>query len=305
MKCSACEIQLQLARIGSPKSILPSLGETRRFQSFKGILLVCKPDAAVSSCYWANRVWASRVYWPKCEGSDQASAVRWLEGGTLAFGRTLSYWPFLEILKAYFEISEDDDKQSALERISAKLELLFAQDVIPEFVAYLSIFLALPLPEVYAPHVRYLDGLAMGHQVFRSLRTLMERLAASQPLVLVLEDWHWADQSSAELLEHLLPLSQEARVLICITARPESNRATRSSTPRGDHESTSHRVFPRDFTCRADLVTRSTTRRSSLSRSSAWLLVARVFVALGETHSSLRSLFARLSKRKRSFGMTT
>ena len=147
--------------------------------------------------------------------------MRWLEGGTLAFGRTLSYWPFLEILKAYFEISEDDDKQSALERISAKLELLFAQDVIPEFVAYLSIFLALPLPEVYAPHVRYLDGLAMGHQVFRSLRKITERLAASQPLVLVLEDWHWADQSSAELLEHLLPLSQEARVLICITARPE------------------------------------------------------------------------------------
>jgi hypothetical protein len=153
--------------------------------------------------------------------SAEAKAVRWLEGGALAFGRTLSYWPFLEILKSYFEISEDEDNESALNKISAKLETLVAHDVVPVFVAYLSTLLALPLPDIYAQHVRYLDGLAMGHQVFRSLRTLMGHLAADQPLVLVLEDWHWADQSSADLLEHLLPLSQEARVLIFITARPE------------------------------------------------------------------------------------
>ena len=73
-------------RIGSPKSILPSLGETRRFQSFKGILLVCKPDAAVSSCYWANRVWASRVYWPKCEG-----AIRQVP----CVGSKVAHWPLV------------------------------------------------------------------------------------------------------------------------------------------------------------------------------------------------------------------
>jgi tetratricopeptide (TPR) repeat protein len=68
--------------------------------------------------------------------------------------------------------------------------------------------------------VKYLDGEAMGRQVFLASRRFFERLARTQPLVLVFEDLHWVDESSALLLEHLLPLVERVPLLICCVSRP-------------------------------------------------------------------------------------
>ena len=50
---------------------------------------------------------------------------------------------------------------------------------------------------------------AMGRQVYRSTRRLFARMAAERPTVVVVEDVHWLDGSSAALLEHLLALVDE------------------------------------------------------------------------------------------------
>ena len=46
-------------------------------------------------------------------------------------------------------------------------------------------------------------------------------LSATQPLVLFVEDLHWCDASTLELLGHLIAQSATARVLLLATARPE------------------------------------------------------------------------------------
>ena len=46
-------------------------------------------------------------------------------------------------------------------------------------------------------------------------------MAASRPLVLVIEDLHWADQAMLEFLEHLVERSADLPLLIVATARPE------------------------------------------------------------------------------------
>ena len=38
----------------------------------------------------------------------------------------------------------------------------------------------------------------------RAVRELLERLAATKPLVLILDDFHWADPASVDLLLSLL-----------------------------------------------------------------------------------------------------
>ena len=50
---------------------------------------------------------------------------------------------------------------------------------------------------------------------------LLTALAARRPLCLLLEDIHWADPSSVELLKKLLPLTSEAPLLFCFVTRPE------------------------------------------------------------------------------------
>src|SRR6185369_11628654 len=46
-------------------------------------------------------------------------------------------------------------------------------------------------------------------------------IGAVQPVVLVVEDLHWCDPSSLELLGHLVAQNPTARVLLLATARPE------------------------------------------------------------------------------------
>src|SRR5262245_9672525 len=63
---------------------------------------------------------------------------------------------------------------------------------------------------------------AIQHERYRSHRavcTLLETLAETQPLVLVLDDVHWADPASVELLGALLHRPPAARVLIALAVR--------------------------------------------------------------------------------------
>jgi tetratricopeptide (TPR) repeat protein len=61
----------------------------------------------------------------------------------------------------------------------------------------------------------------MKRQVFLAMRQLFERLAERQPVLVVLEDWHWVDQSSVALFEHLLPLAQSQPLSFWLTTRGE------------------------------------------------------------------------------------
>ena len=58
------------------------------------------------------------------------------------------------------------------------------------------------------------------YRAHRAVRELLERLAATKPLVLVLDDVHWADSASIELLGALLRRPPGASVLMAVGARP-------------------------------------------------------------------------------------
>jgi DNA-binding CsgD family transcriptional regulator/tetratricopeptide (TPR) repeat protein len=57
------------------------------------------------------------------------------------------------------------------------------------------------------------------HRTHRALRDLLERLAASRPLVLCLDDVHWADSASVDALAALVRRPPRARVLLSVAAR--------------------------------------------------------------------------------------
>src|SRR5215470_12328439 len=58
------------------------------------------------------------------------------------------------------------------------------------------------------------------YRIHRAVRQLLEQLAAPAPLVLVLDDVHWADSASVELLGALLRRPPAAAVLIAWAVRP-------------------------------------------------------------------------------------
>ena len=143
--------------------------------------------------------------------------VRWLEGRAISFGNAISYWPFVEIVRRDAEISDDDDEDESWRKLESRVSDLFPAET-DDLLPYLGA-LSLGLRDEFVDQVLYRDGDALAGQIFRVARRLFERLAAERPLVVVLEDWHWADGSSVDLLEHLLPLVEQLPLLICCVTR--------------------------------------------------------------------------------------
>jgi class 3 adenylate cyclase/tetratricopeptide (TPR) repeat protein len=149
-----------------------------------------------------------------------AAKVLWLEGQTLSFGQTISYWPFQQIVRSWAGITEDDDSDASWSKLERQVRELFGEETM-DYLPYLASLLALEVSEDYVERVKYLDGDAMGKQIFLTSRRFFDRLARTQPTVLVFEDLHWMDESSTNLLEHLLPLVEAVPLVIFGISRPE------------------------------------------------------------------------------------
>ncbi|MGH2846059.1 MAG: ATP-binding protein, partial [Thermoleophilaceae bacterium] len=68
-----------------------------------------------------------------------------------------------------------------------------------------------------------------------AVRALLERLAARGPVLLVLDDVHWADEASVELLNHLLRRRPDAALLIALAYRPgQASRRLQTALARGE-----------------------------------------------------------------------
>ncbi len=80
--------------------------------------------------------------------------------------------------------------------------------------------LAAVLPAVASPaEAEPVPALGERHRVARAMRALLERLAAKRPLALLVDDVHWADPASADVLTLLLHRPPAGGVLLALAAR--------------------------------------------------------------------------------------
>ncbi|MBI2210504.1 MAG: AAA family ATPase [Deltaproteobacteria bacterium] len=148
------------------------------------------------------------------EGRD----LTWLEGRSFAFSRALSYGPFLDLLRRYASIADEDSEAEARASLRARLEEVFPgeKEVYPVLAQMLSMRLD---PEEVAI-IGTMAGEAFRSRLFAILEGFLLRLAAQKPVGLVLEDLHWADQSSIELVSYLFSVAARAPVAIVLLGRP-------------------------------------------------------------------------------------
>jgi hypothetical protein len=124
-----------------------------------------------------------------------------LSGSASELERDLPFSAFVDALDEYVE-SLDSDTFSALDDgVQTELAQVFP-----------SLSSLADSRKVALQHERY--------RSHRAVRGLLERIADSAPLVLVLDDFHWADAASDELLGALLRRPPGAAVLIAIALRP-------------------------------------------------------------------------------------
>jgi predicted ATPase len=102
------------------------------------------------------------------------------------------------------------------------------------------------------------------HQAFQEL---LERLAVRQPVVLALDDLHWADGASTELLSHLLRRPPRGRVAIALAFRSAAARRGRAGRARpGAARVRRKPVLPRAARARRATPRRRAGRRGPVDR---------------------------------------
>jgi class 3 adenylate cyclase len=153
---------------------------------------------------------------------------RWVEGRCLSYGQGQAYHLLIELLHSMMGTKDSSDEAETSTALHALTRDLFdsdgegpKSDVGAEVYAFLARMLLLPLEGEALERVQLLDPRALQTQYLESVRRLFLAMAERRPLVVVLEDLHWADPSSAELLTRLLPLASVSPVLFCLVARPD------------------------------------------------------------------------------------
>jgi class 3 adenylate cyclase len=160
---------------------------------------------------------------------EQLDAVTRLEGRALSVGQGLAFHPFVDLLRRWAGIAEDDGEQVAHGKLEAAITQVAPADA-AEMLPFVATLMGMRLTGAHAERIAGIEGEAMEKLITKSIRDLLHTLATVRPVVLVLEDLHWADLSSIKLLEFLLRLAVEAPVLFIHGLRP-------------DHPQTSQRVL--------------------------------------------------------------
>lgn len=153
----------------------------------------------------------------------------WIEGKTLPYGHITSYGPFIEIIKRSADIDHEDTDAIALKKLSKKI-ISFLPASHTDIIPYIANLLHLEIRGRLLERIKFLDGEAIGHQVFRSVYHYFEKMAQKKPLVLVFEDTHWLDSASLKLICHLLPLVAEVPLIIIAVGRNEHASPSKTLT---------------------------------------------------------------------------
>ena len=112
---------------------------------------------------------------------------------------TPPYWPWVQTMRSYVQ-------QASREQLTAEIGSGAAAivEIVPEILG--------KLPGLETPPA--LDPEAARFHLFDSITTFLKNAAQNQPLMMVLDDLHWADRSSLLLLEFLARELGEARILL-------------------------------------------------------------------------------------------
>jgi len=153
-----------------------------------------------------------------------------LEGRCISIGQPISYWPFIDILRTLFDFNEDDNERDIAQKVREGITKLFPNkaDDIPPFIGHLmSIKFGDDLD-------RRLDGYSseqIRHQTMVRLRDIFTALARQNPLLLIIEDLHWGDDLSLDLISLLMDeLTTNQMMIVCVYRPEQEHRCMKLSS---------------------------------------------------------------------------
>ena len=158
----------------------------------------------------------SRLGWEFEKYADGLKAEMWWHRGRcLSYGEGVAFWALAEVVRQRLGIAEEDPMETAAAKLKDGLDR-FVLD--PGERAYAGARLSRLLGVAFAGD----SGAGLSREeLFAGWRLFFERLAAVQPLVLLVEDAQYADAGLLDFLDHLIDWIRDLPVYVLVFARPE------------------------------------------------------------------------------------
>jgi serine/threonine protein kinase/DNA-binding Lrp family transcriptional regulator len=145
--------------------------------------------------------------------------ITFLEGRAVAIGQKLSFHPIIDILKRWTGIADRDNNAQALNKLETALARILPTTC-DEVLPFIGRVVGLQMGPRHSARLDQVEGDGFKGLLVRSLRQLLIAASREQPLAFVLEDLHWADQTSLEILGPLYRLALDHRILFLNVFRP-------------------------------------------------------------------------------------
>ena len=192
--------------VGSETTLERMVGVLSRVRSGSGHVLAVVGDAGVGK---------SRLFY---EFVHRHVPPDWLifHSHAVSYGTSTPYLPIIDLLKRRFGIDGRATVDTFEERVRVGLAEL-DESLLSHLTPLLNV-LSVPTRN---PEWDVLDGAHRRERIHIALKALVLRAAMQQPLLLMFEDLHWADEATLDALEQLVDSVPAARILLLVNYRPE------------------------------------------------------------------------------------
>ena len=134
--------------------------------------------------------------------------------------RNSAFYPIAELLSRIAGITREDSPSDKLEKLEALLARVPLDTPPAQNLTLIASLLSIPLPAERFPPLA-LSPAQQRRKTLETLAMLFVGLSTERPVLLMVEDLHWVDHSTLELLSLLLDLVPSSRLLVAVTFRPE------------------------------------------------------------------------------------
>ena len=142
-----------------------------------------------------------------------------LEGRAIAVGRNLSHYPIIGILKSWAGIAEDDPEESAFEKLESAIRAIYPEKA-DEAVPYVATLMGYRASVRYPGFLDEVKGESLAKLVVKHSRDIIAKASGFRPILFVLEDLQWADESTFEFLQGLVALTVNHSIMFLCVWRP-------------------------------------------------------------------------------------
>ncbi len=151
-----------------------------------------------------------------------AGLYRWIDTRGISYEMSRPYGLYVQTLRQVCQVDDDD----AIEVMRSKVRETFAA-LSPEKQTGITntLEVLLTTSQSFEDNVSPVKGEAIKREIFSSMLDIWTLKAKERPLILVLDDLHWADPASVELTSYLFQLVEQVPIMFVCAFRPHRDAA--------------------------------------------------------------------------------